>query len=238
MIDFLLSHLLNRFRASLCLIVLYTSYGFAQKNALAIHLDDPSPSFLGVSYQRNISSIIGVSTSLRFLISSYEINPTFLNADSDQGIYSRIHSNGDIRSISTKEGDPFHPNSDYHPIGGSYFNINPNIGLFVEKRNLFIKRLNVRLTSNINIVRENNINEESSYFMILGEDNAGNEYEFEYYHFHYDRFWAKPFISIELQLDYTIYKNMFIGFIYIHNLGNNRSWISEQFGNITIGTRF
>ena len=219
------------------LLVLLTTSGVAQNNALAIHIDDPSPSFLGVSYQRSISSIIGVSTSLRFLISSYQIMST-RHPNYHQGVYSRIHSNGSIRSISTKDGDPFHPNSNYHPIGGSYFNVNPTIGLFIEKRALFTKRLNVRLTSNINIVRENNINEESSYFMIIGEDNAGNKYEFEYYHFHYDRFWAKPFISIELQLDYTIYKNMFIGFIYIHNLGNNRSWISEQFGNITIGTRF
>ena len=119
------------------------------------------------------------------------------------------------------------------------YNVLLGLGFFVEKRGLFFKKLNTKFSSYFGTIRVNKIEEQSGYSIenAFGP-NGEDPYLFNYAHYHYEVYWTKPYILLELQLDYTVYKDFFVGMNFNYMPSNNGTIISQYLGAFTLGTRF
>lgn len=231
------------YRASLNLafisIFLFGQTLLAQEkmNNLAV-LFDGLEHQIGVNYHRNLNPWFGFSVTSRFMPYSYvadgghSVGNNYLD-----GKYNITHFDGSNFTLATLRNELFYPGEHYYGIAEGGTNFCVGSGLFVEKRALFVPKLNVRLTSYLKILRQNSLVYTGNTTGLF-KDQSDVEYMINYYHFHYERFWTRPYFAFEFQIDYTVYKDLYTGISLIYNATDIRSVLAESFGYFVVGVRF
>ncbi|MCH8554068.1 MAG: hypothetical protein LAT76_02860 [Schleiferiaceae bacterium] len=206
-----------------------------KKNSLAItFLGWDSP--IGINYHRNITPWFGVTAASQMLFWSTYSGRSIV--DFPAGEYSFIHHIGADASFVSFENLAFPDGSHAFGVERMFIDIKPSLGVFVQKQDLFMDRLNVRFSSYINSVRKSSTNIHTRASIDVINRDTEETFIFHYNQYEYSRYWTNLFFSFEFQVDYSFYNDVFAGMALVYNMKTVNAEIIEVPFYFTIGKRF
>lgn len=233
------------FQFSILLFLFCSAHSFSQisdvdtsetnafkSNIFMIHFDPHH--HIGASYMRKYGMYVGFNSSIHYKTKNNgEVLPS---GNKQTSFYSGINAQGHPYA-GEKQPELFHPNAINYSIPvESYSFLQGMLGVFVEAPNVLFKNLNIRFLANINFIRKNNVRNDYTFYNFRAEGEDGELFEFFSPGFSFERYFIIPFYTLEGQIDYTFYRNLFLGLNA--NLFANRHVRYRYYATLSLGVRF